>query len=162
MQVVFYNNSSGNEHVTKNLTEVRTANVKLLDTSGVRFPILQLYGKSLNVNYCYIEDFGRYYYVSPPVQIRNNLWQYSLRCDPLMSFKEQTKANKAILKRTAQDEFANLYLPDDKRMVTSESFTRYKEFPFGIFSGFENLENPGIYNYLVSIASIDVSDIEEV
>lgn len=159
MQVVFYNNSSGNEHVTKSLTEVQAFNVELKDECSIQNPVLLLSGKFLNANYANIPDFGnRYYYIDNIVQIRQNLWQYNLRCDVLMSFAEQIKTNRAILKRTAQDNFANLYLPDDRRMVTSETFTRYKFFPNGIFSGFESITTPGIFNYLVCIAGVQPGD----
>lgn len=154
MQVVFYNNSSGNEHVHKKLTEVATFDVKLKDTCNVKNPVLLLSGKYLNANYAIIADFGRYYYVAPPSQVRENLWEYKLSSDGLMSFSNEIEANKAILKRTSQDEFANLYLPDERRMVTSETFTRYKFFPNGVFSGFESITTPGIYNYLVCIAGV--------
>ena len=154
MQVVFYNNASGEEHVTKRLTQVATFDVALKDSCSVQNPVLLLSGAYLNANYCYIADFGRYYYINNATQIRKGLWQYALRCDVLMSFSKEIKANKAILKRTSQDEFANLYLPDERRMVTSETFTRYKFFPNGIFSGFESTTAHGIYNYLVCIAGV--------
>ena len=154
MKVVFHNNASGNEHVHKKLTEVATFDVKLKDTFNVKAPVLLLSGKYLNATYANIPDFGRYYYVSTPSQVRENLWEYKLRCDVLMSFSKEIEANKAILKRTSQDEFANLYLPDERRMVTSETFTRYKFFPNGVFSGFESTTTPGIYNYIVCLAGV--------
>lgn len=154
MQVVFYNNSSGNEHVTKRLTQVATFDVNLKDSCSVQNPVLLLNGAYLNANYCYIAEFGRYYYINNATQVRRGLWQYDLKCDVLMSFAKEIKSNKAILKRTAQDEFANLYLPDERRMVSSETFTLYKFFPNGVFSGFESITTPGIYNYLVCLAGV--------
>lgn len=154
MQVVFYNNSSGSEHVTKRLTQVATFEVNLKDSCSVQNPVLLLNGAYLNANYCYIADFGRYYYINNATQVRRGLWQYDLKCDVLMSFAKEIKENKAILKRTAQDDFANMYLPDERRMVSSETFTLYKFFPNGIFSGFESITTPGIYNYLVCLAGV--------
>ena len=154
MQVIFYNNSSGSEHVTKSLRQVATFDVNLKDSCSVQNPVLLLSGAYLNANYCYIADFGRYYYINNATQVRSGLWQYDLKCDVLMSFAKEIKANKAILRRTSQDGFANLYLPDERRMVSSETFTLYKIFPNGIFSGFENITTPGIYNYLVCLAGV--------
>lgn len=154
MQVIFYNNSSGSEHVTKSLKQVATFDVNLKDSCSVQNPVLLLSGAYLNANYCYIADFGRYYYINNATQVRRGLWQYDLKCDVLMSFAKEIKANKAILKRTAQDDFANLYLPDERRMVSSETFSLYKFFPNGIFSGFESITTPGIYNYLVCLAGV--------
>ena len=154
MQVVFYNNSSGNEHVTKRLRQVASFDVNLKDSCSVQNPVLLLSGAYLNANYCYIADFGRYYYINNATQVRRGLWQYDLKCDVLMSFAKEIKANKAILKRTSQDDFANLYLPDERRMVSSETFTLCKFFPNGVFSGFESITTPGIYNYLVCLAGV--------
>lgn len=153
MQVVFYNNSSGIEHVHKNLTEIITLDLKLKNSCSVDEPVLLLSGKYLDANYCYIEDFGRYYYRKDVNEIRDGLWEYKFRRDPLMSFKERIKANKAILKRTSQDELANLYIPDERRIVLTETFTRYKKFPNGCFSGIKN--SAGNYNFLVLISGVE-------
>lgn len=150
MQVVFYNNSSGNEHVTKSLSEVATFNVNLKDSCSVQNPVLLLSGKYLNANYCYIADFGRYYYINNVTQIRENLWEYNLSCDVLMSFANEIKANTAILSRSA--ELFNLYLPDERRKVLSECFQTYQQFPYGCFSGFKN--SAGNYNYIVTLAGV--------
>ena len=131
MQVIFYNNSSGNEHVHKKLTEVATFEVELKDSCSVQNPVLLLSGKYLNANYCYIADFGRYYYIDDITQIRKNLWQYTLRCDVLMSFAEQIKANKAIIERTESQKYYNKNFDDSEwnRMVEARCTNQILNFP---------------------------------
>ncbi|MBS7336597.1 MAG: hypothetical protein KIG81_01920, partial [Thermoguttaceae bacterium] len=41
--------------------------------------------KVLSANYCYINDFDRYYFIEDVVAIGNNLWAISMRTDVLMS-----------------------------------------------------------------------------
>lgn len=38
-------------------------------------------------NYCYIEDFNRYYFINDIVSVSNHLWLVSLNTDVLMSFR---------------------------------------------------------------------------
>ena len=131
MQVVFYNNSSGNEHVTKSLTELATFDVDLKDSCSIQNPVLLLSGKYLNANYCKIGDFGRYYYIDNITQVRKNLWQYELRCDVLMSFSEQIKANKAIIERTESPKYYNKNFDDSEwnRMVEAICTNQILNFP---------------------------------
>lgn len=40
-------------------------------------------------NYAYIPDFGRYYFISDVRAVRGHLWEYSLKCDVLATYKSQ-------------------------------------------------------------------------
>lgn len=131
MQVVFYNNSSEVEHVHKKLTEVATFDVDLKDSCSVQNPVLLLSGKYLSANYCYMSDFGRYYYIDNITQIRKNLWQYDLRCDVLMSFSKEIETNKAIIERTESSKYYNKNFDDSEwnRMVEARCTNQILNFP---------------------------------
>ena len=132
MQVIFYNNSSGNEHVHKKLTEVATFEVELKDSCSIQNPVLLLSGKYLSANYCRIGDFGgRYYYIDDITQIRKNLWQYDLRCDVLMSFSKEIESNKAIIERTESPKYYNKNFDDSEwnRMVEARCTNQILNFP---------------------------------
>ena len=68
--VKFYKTSSKKEVVNKVLTgEVTKTNVQLKEGCNISDPVLKLgYNSTLsNYNYCYIPEFGRYYFfVKPP------------------------------------------------------------------------------------------------
>ena len=140
MQVIFYNNSSGNEHVTKSLTEVATFDVELKDSCSIQNPVLILSGKYLNANYCKIGDFGRYYYIDNITQIRKNLWQYELRCDVLMSFANEIKSNKSIVERTESPKYYNKNFDDSEwnRMVEARCTNQILNFPEKFVKNFSN------------------------
>ena len=131
MQVIFYNNSSGKEHVTKSLTQVAAFDVNLKDSCSVQNPVLLLSGAYLNANYCYIAEFGRYYYINNATQIRKGLWQYDLKCDVLMSFATQIKANKAIIERTESQKYYNKNFDDSEwnHMVEARCTNQILNFP---------------------------------
>lgn len=149
MQVVFYNNSSGNEHVTKSLTEVRTFDVDLKDSCSVQNPVLLLSGKYLNANYAKIPDFGnRFYYIDNIVQIRKNLWQYSLRCDVLMSFSKEIRQQTSIIDISSQSKFYNKNYESNAwaTMLEGRRTNQIINFPLGF-----NANQAG--NVLVTIGS---------
>lgn len=87
----------------------------------------------ITANYARIEAFGRYYFITDVVSIRNNLWEVHMKCDVLESFKEEIKGNTCILKR--QSRLFNLYLPDDKLVPHANRFQSYKMFPQNPFNG---------------------------
>lgn len=71
------------------------------------------------LNYAYIEEFGRYYYVTNIVSIPGTLarttsnvylWELHMHVDVLMSFKDEILSQKAIIAR--QEAKYNLYLDD--------------------------------------------------
>lgn len=61
-------------------------------------------------NYIYVEEFGRYYYITNIISTANTLWELHCHVDVLMSFKDQIKEQTAIVSR--QESKYNLYLDD--------------------------------------------------
>lgn len=77
-------------------------------------------------NYAYIEDFGRYYYLTEPTAERADLWSFSLRTDVLMSFGAGIRALTGTVDR--QEHLRNGYLQDAQyqakqyRQITTKAF----------------------------------------
>ena len=82
-------------------------------------------------NYCYIPDFGRYYFAEFKI-IRTGLWTVSCSVDVLMSYKDGIKALPAIAGRNTSR--ANYYLSDSMQKVYANARVQTKLFPTG-FSG---------------------------
>lgn len=61
-------------------------------------------------NYLYIPEFGRYYYITNIISTNTSLWELHAHVDVLMSYKEQIRAQTAIVAR--QESQYNLYLDD--------------------------------------------------
>lgn len=61
-------------------------------------------------NYCYVEEFGRYYFITDIVSVNYSLWEIHCHVDVLMSYKDQIKEQTAIVAR--QEVKYNLMLDD--------------------------------------------------
>lgn len=110
-----FNNTSENNRVDKTdyLTNATKIDMYILKPSSIVNPIIELeYNNIFNFNYCYIPKFNRYYFISDVTSLRNNLWQITLKCDVLMSFKNQILGNSAMISR--QEYNNNPYLVDEK------------------------------------------------
>lgn len=150
---LFQNNSETNK-IGKDLTLMSEISGNLKDECSITSPVFLVESNTpIFANYCYVEEFRRYYFINDVTCVKTNLWRISMKCDVIESFADNIKANVAILRRTSQDELANLYIPDEKRIVLTETFTRYKKFPNGCFSGIKN--SAGNYNFLVLMSGVE-------
>ena len=101
MNVKFYTNTSEKNAMTKNITQLFDFNGVLREESPIIRPVITFEGLTNigAINYAYIPDFGRYYFVEEITCIRNGLFQVSMRVDVLMSFRNQILSNNAIIER---------------------------------------------------------------
>ena len=119
--------------------------------------------KVIQSNYCYIPNFGRYYYIDDIISVRTNAWELSLRVDPLMSFKD--KILELDCKINRQEFNYNPDLVDSEQLVEVEPII---EEIIGTVngSGFEinslmDINKPAIenYNIVVSTSSYRLNNI---
>lgn len=89
MIVKFYNTNSSNNTINKILTDETTYNVKFKSVANFLSPTIELKSETIfNYNYCYIEDFKRYYFVEN-IEIKpNKIYTIDLNVDVLESFKD--------------------------------------------------------------------------
>lgn len=96
---------------------------------SLRNPVLVLEESITNINsanYCYISEFGRYYYIREKSADINGLFTLVLACDPLMSFKTGILNLSGIVSK--QSNIYNMYLPGNiksevRPMVTANKLT---------------------------------------
>lgn len=141
MIVRLANNISPPNYVNKTISLVAELEGVLREPTSIIDPVLTLeFPASTAFNYCYIPDFGRYYYVTGISSESNSLISVALHCDVLMTYKEGLKTFDAIIKR--QEHKFNLYLDD------------------GIFKSYQNSKHkiiafPGsfsTYSYILALA----------
>ena len=120
MRVILYDNHSSEEVVNKNLTQIADINYDAYNDLDIERPILIFSDMPISdidkCNYCYIEEFGRYYFCTPTL---NNNGIYTLMCDidPLMSFAVDILNLKVIVDKNEYD--INPYL-NDGSYITEE------------------------------------------
>ena len=132
--VVLYQNSSPVEKIGKTLTATLTVSDVVLkrDTSILKPVILISSAVDLSgVNYMYISQFSRYYFIDDIRSVNNDLWEVSAHVDVLETYASQILANTAIVKR--QQKQYNLYLDDPDYHVLNYERIQTKQFPANAF-----------------------------
>lgn len=113
----------------RNLTNEITVTGNVKDTFNILDPIIQLnYNAALkNVNYAYIPEFGRYYFVSPPI-ISGKTVYLKMHVDVLFTYKAIIMKSPCIAIRSSNR--GNLYFQDD--YIQFEEGYRYNvsRFPY--------------------------------
>lgn len=74
----------------------------------------------LSANYAYIPEFSRYYYIIDIISVNQHLWRINMRCDVLMSFKDEILATECFVARNentydpmVRDDLVSFYYDKD-------------------------------------------------
>lgn len=130
MNITFYQNKSDPRTVNKDITEVISMEGSFRSAVDVTAPVFTIKaGDLLNVNYCYIEKFGRFYYVENIKAVVTGLYEISCKVDVLMTYKEQFLPISAIIEK--QESEYNLYLNDGTFKVYQNPMLATINFPAG-------------------------------
>lgn len=130
--VQFYINSSENNRLTKDIALQTTLTGTLKNECSVVDPIVLVAGNVSTfsgINYMYIPEFKRYYFINNVRSIRSNLVEITGHVDVLMSFADGIRSNSAIIKR--QEGQWNLYLNDGSLKCYQNPLILTKAFPSG-------------------------------
>lgn len=134
MTITLYNTSSETNRVTKKLTnEINLSGTLRESTSVINPSILIEYNGNITSNYCYISEFGRYYFINNITYEGNKLFRLDLSVDVLMSYRADILKQTCIVKRNQNS--WNLYIPDNSFGNLSYLMTQTKTFP----NGFSNI-----------------------
>ena len=127
--------NSPNHFINKQLIDVATYTGTLREETSVIDPIFDIETSSdlSQMNYIWINELHRYYYVNNIVSVATNLWRIYCHVDVLMTYKPTILAHEAVIGR--QQQLYNLYLNDgDTFKVTQRSKIQQKKFPNGFTS----------------------------
>lgn len=124
---------SENNRVVKVLTDEKQLSGELRNQTSVLNPNIRIESADniSGYNYCYIPEFGRYYYITDIVSERTNIWEVSMRCDVLMSYKDEIQNLNVILNNT-QKTGLNNYLASNNWVNLVKTKTDIKAFPSGL------------------------------
>ena len=134
-------NKSPSNFVTKDVVSILSASGNLREETSIIDPIVMIETSiSANIigkiNYAYIAEFNRYYYVVNITSIANDLWEIEFHVDVLMSYASKIREQTAIVAR--QENRRNMYLDDGWFMAYQDPLilTRY----FSVADPFETQE----------------------
>lgn len=84
-------------------------------------------------NYCYIEDFGRYYYITSDTIERNNIHRLSLETDVLMSHSSGIVSCSGVVARN--ENLFNTFIIDDQLRFLGYKSINTVNFPYSVKNG---------------------------
>ena len=133
MNIQFYQNKSDDRVVSKSLDSISTLSAcEIKEDCSILNPVFLVSGSVssfADVNYCYVSDFLRYYYIPDIKTAGNGMTEISCRVDVLMSFSAAFLERDAIVARN-QGEF-NLMLDDSEFRLYADPHILTKAFSSG-------------------------------
>ena len=133
MIVKLYKTLSEDNKLDKELTLVREININLLIRSNVTAFDFSLASDITNVNYMYVESWGKYFFLKSPTIERKGFISYRAEEDVLMTYRDQIRQESGIILR--QENEGNLYLVDGECPTENRNKIFFKEFPNGFDVG---------------------------
>lgn len=146
VHVTFYINNSAKNVANKQLVTLYSAEAQLKAETSTDAPVIfvgfneQLY----KCNYMYVQEFGRYYFVSRVRMANQIMYLETSKSDVLTSFKSQLDDVVATILR--QSDLYNVYLQDTEILVYANSLVQLKKFPLSFddyFNSFILVTNGG-------------------
>lgn len=132
MEIKLYKTSSPRKKLVKELSDGITLVGTLRAQSSVMSPTFTVQDTAVvGYNYCYIPDFGRWYYINGIDALRSNLYELSLGIDVLMTYAAEIRNNTAIIDRTESGTTANVYIDNGTFVNTSKLETATYNFSGG-------------------------------
>lgn len=129
------NNHEELNKISKSPTTVMTLTGTLREETDLVNPQINIEynGTLTNVNYMYIAEFNRYYFITKIESVRTGLWRIYAHCDVLKTYSEGILGTKCVVARN--EERYNLYLNDSFFKVYSNPRLQVINFP-QTFSGY--------------------------
>lgn len=130
MTVELKYNSSDNNTINKQITAVSTATCVIKEPMDIENPhiILNTFDYN-NVNYAYIPDLNRCYFITDIINLTGGRVELVLDVDVLESFKSAILSLSAIIEK--QQNTGNKYFNDGSFNVLAREFLTTYNFPAG-------------------------------
>lgn len=139
MDIILYQTTSERERINKVLSSSVTLSGALRGECSVTNPSFNIeVTNPSNYNYCYIPDFGRYYYITNIVSVRTNIWRIDCAVDVLMSFKDAILNLDVIVSDVSLGESpVSTYYSGEQWATTVKTKTDIINFPNGLLDNGE-------------------------
>ena len=118
MNISYWTGFSKRKNSTKQPTSGTTATVYLKDDTSILNPTFDCTGVPANVNYIYVSDFGRYYFVDDVTYAGKDRIFIKCSVDVLATYKSQIGSLNANVEYAASS--TNVLVPDPRNTPTLE------------------------------------------
>lgn len=99
MNILLYKTTNANNDLNKTINDKVELVGSLREASSIIAPSILIQSNPIGYNYAYIPEFGRYYYIKNITAFRKGAYIVDLKCDVLMSFKEEILNMSGIVSR---------------------------------------------------------------
>lgn len=99
MNILLYKTTNANNDLNKTISDKVELVGALRDASSIIAPSILIQSNPIGYNYAYIPEFGRYYYIKNITAFRKGAYIIDLKCDVLMSFKDEILNMSGIVSR---------------------------------------------------------------
>lgn len=127
MKIKLYRTNDSDNVINKQLEMIYEFNIRLKSDVDIVNPVIILNDKNKmnfnECNYCYLEDFNRYYFIRSIENRNNNLWALYLECDVLESFKDDILTSTAKITRNLRE---NEYIQTSLNVEVRKEIDIYK------------------------------------
>ena len=107
MNILLYKTTNANNDLNKTISDKVELVGALREASSIIAPSILIQSNPIGYNYAYIPEFGRYYYIKNITAFRKGAYIVDLKCDVLMSFREEILNMSGIVSRlTDGDDYA--------------------------------------------------------
>ena len=150
MTVELFVNNSDNKQVGKSLTSLKTVDAILTENCTMEYPNLILHsdGTVLQANYCYISDWGRYYFINRHVLNKGERDTIECTVDVLQTYQQTIRDMVCCVTRQEHAGITNIVDPllplDPKKNIKCIKFNKS---PFNL-----NGASPISYNFVLNVA----------
>lgn len=133
--ITFMNNQEELNKITKRPSSVMTLTGHLREKTDIVNPVINIEyaGTLTNVNYMWIPEFNRYYFITKIESIRTGLWRVYAHCDVLKTYSEGILGTPCVVARNEKQ--YNLMLNDSYFKVYANPRLQVANFP-NKFSGY--------------------------
>ena len=125
MTAILYNNVSDSREINKNLTEISTINITLYLDTNVTTPVFKVKNFINNVNYMYVPDLHRYYYINN-YTLSNQCVYLHCSVDVLETYKTEILNSECLISRSENDYNDNIV--DTLAPITENTVYTVKNF----------------------------------
>ena len=120
MEIKLYITEDSDTVMNKDLTLIATFDIQMRDTQNVSAPILilgEIAGVDLKtVNYAYIDEFKRYYFIRTITVGQNNIYTLTMECDVIETYKEDILNSSALIsRRVAAGDYGDMAVSSEVR-----------------------------------------------
>lgn len=137
MDIILHVNTSERQAINKVLDSGNTVTGSLRGESSIINPSFLIEATNPSgYNYCYIAEFGRYYFITDITSVRTDIWRIDCAVDVLMSFKSQILNLDVIVSDDSSPDEESYYSGEQWQTLVKTK-TDVINFPYGLLDNGE-------------------------